>query len=77
MRWSSSSVSVVLWKMEPPSMRPRVSSSELEMLPLCAREISPLLQETTIGWAFSSLLVPWVEYRTWPMPTREGWLSSR
>jgi len=52
---------VVLWNIEPSAINLRCSSSELEMFPLCAKAISPLLQETTMGWAFSILSVPWVE----------------
>ncbi len=49
------------WKIEPSSNSMALSSCVLEMFPLCAIAISPLLHTTLMGCTFSTLLPPCVE----------------
>ncbi|MNT83791.1 hypothetical protein D3C72_2237130 [compost metagenome] len=61
MRWISTSVSLVVWKMEPASSNSRRSASAFTRLPLVAMARSPPRKRNTKGCAFCSLLAPAVE----------------
>ena len=55
------SLSLVLWKMAPPSSSSSRSSAALVRLPLWARDMVPLMWLMTRGWALARLRVPVVE----------------
>ena len=60
-RCTITSVSLVVWKIEPGCSSCARISSALMMLPLCASAILPLLHSTMMGCAFSSAESPVVE----------------
>ena len=62
-RCTITSVSLLVWKMEPRCSSLRRHSLAFVKLPLCATAILPLLQSIMIGWAFNNALSPAVEYR--------------
>jgi hypothetical protein len=70
------SVSLLVWKMEPRCSSLRRHSLAFVRLPLCATAILPLLQSIMIGWTFNSALSPAVEYRVWPMALLPGSFDS-
>ena len=55
------SVSLLVWKIEPPCTSSSRSSRALTRLPLCATAICPCAHSMRNGCAFSSLLSPAVE----------------
>ena len=70
------SVSLLVWKIEPLCSSLRRHSAAFVKFPLCPTEIFPLLQSIMIGCAFSSALSPAVEYRVCPIEAQPGSLSS-
>ena len=60
-RWSTTSVSLLVWKMEPFETRSRRISPALTMLPLWQIDIWPWTQSIRNGWALASRLSPAVE----------------
>ena len=75
-RWSTTSVSLLVWKMAPCRTMASRSSPALTRLPLWHSAICPCAQSISIGWALTTRLSPKVEYRTWPIAVRPGSFSS-
>jgi len=55
-RWSTTSESVVVWKIDPSSSMRRRRATTFVRLPLCAIASFPPFQSTRIGWTFRSLV---------------------
>jgi hypothetical protein len=60
-RWRITSVSLVVWKIDPSASRPSRISTALTRLPLWTTASGPIEVLTTIGWALAMTLVPAVE----------------
>src|SRR3981189_2621698 len=63
MRWTMTSVSLLVWKMEPRCSSLRRQSAALVRLPLWPTAIFPLLQSIMMGWALRMALSPAGEFR--------------
>ena len=70
-------MSLDAWKIDPSASNSRRRSAALVMLPLWATAISPLLQATLKGCAFSIFESPVVEYRVWPIAMWPGRAANR
>ena len=63
-RCSTTSVSVVDWKIDPSRTSASLSSVAFTRLPLWQMAIWPCAQSMRNGWALATRLSPAVEYRT-------------
>ena len=75
-RWTITSVSLDVWKIEPEASSSARSSAALTRLPLWAIAIAPPAYSNRNGWALRMSEVPAVEYRTWPIAVSPGSRAS-
>ena len=74
-RWAITSVSVAEAMVCPAASSSARSSAWFSMIPLWMRASRPV--QSMWGWAFSSVGLPWVAQRVWPMAARVATAGPR